>query len=356
MIMREPIRTFHFSAACVIAGFVAVGLAAGAIAPDARAQSNGHQLEVFEPATQPPPDQVELEAQRKQAPPAPGTAAPSAEELVNEISRQRGGREKLEEARKGGRPAHALPSSDRAPPELAQLEQHKPPAPPRNVHPTVQELEQSVARQPGGREKLERARQGGRPDRPAPRSSSKPETWFAWVPQLVANANAQTLAPTTTLVSAPVLTVTPKVDASGRHAGLSASMPHGGGTLRVQLAIWGSIVTAEYPTSGLVHNSGYSISWGDRVVSSASRPYVTLTVHAPADGYYVVNTRANARSGVELRRWVQSGAPLINTFDATGTADRSALVYLLKGTHYFHWVFPGTSWNTIYSASVAPMS
>jgi hypothetical protein len=296
-------------------------------------------LEVFEASTQAPPEVAEMERAAKEAPAAPAKARPSVDELVELIGRQRGGKEELERARKGGKPSHALAASERPPPEVAEQEKQKPPAPPRSARPNRQELEQAIASQPGGREKLERARKGGRPDQAPPRASlaDRAAAWLAWLPPLISPAHA---------AGELSVTLTPKVNSAGSHAGLNASASSARGTLWAFANFYGAIASGYFPSSAKIHGSNVSTSWG----SKSEAPFLQLRLNVPQDGYYIVNTRAYGGSGVQLRRYHAGSFSIVQTFDAQGTTDRPALVYLTQGAHYFYWVFPNVV--HLYSASV----
>lgn len=319
----------------------------------AEAQGNkGHGLEVFEAAQQPPPEHVEMERHRKEAPEAPRAARPSVQELVEQIARQRGGKERLEQARKGGRPEHAIAASQRPPPDAAELEKQKPPAPPRSMRPTRQELEQVISRQDGGRGKLDRARQGGRPDQPPPRTSATQRVaeWFAWLPEVIASAHATTDTTYTSTPSPLSVTVTPTVGTNGAHAGLTARTA-GTPSLYASVFLRNTYMHSGSPTSAMVHAFPFQFNWDGNTQSASVRPFLSLTVGVPRDGYYIISTRASGPAGIQLRRYAGTRAyPVVQTFDAAGTADRPALVYLTKGYHYFYWVSPG--YLIFYSASV----
>jgi len=303
-------------------------------------------LEVFEAAEQAPPEYAELERATQQLPEVPARARPNIDELVAQVARQRGGKERIEQARKGGRPEHAIAASQRPPPDVAEMERQKPPAPPRSNRPTRQELEQVISRQQGGREKLDRARQGGRPDQPPPKTSALERVagWFAWLPDVITSARA---------AGELSVTLTPQVDSNGAHRGLTGSSAAGSDSLYASAFLRGTYVDSGYPRNSAVYGYQSNILWEGDIRSISQRPYVQLTVRVPRDGYYIINTRAYGPAGVQLRRYAypsQPMYPVVQTFAASGTADRPALVYLTKGSHYFSWIFTG--WVQFYSASV----
>lgn len=338
---------FRPSSACrnlLVAGVAALGLTAAASESLAQGRA-GHGLEVLEAARQPPPDVIEIEQATRQMPAPPAHARAEIAELVEQIARQRGGRERLDEARRGGRPAHAMAASRQPPPDVAEFERQKPLAPPSSARPSHKELEQAIGRQAGGREKLERARQGGRPDRAPPRASLRERTgkWIAWLPALVSPAHA---------AGKLSVTLTPRVTGDrGQHDGLSARSSSAADALRADIVLWGSYVSPNTPTSIYGYAGRVTMTWDSATVSRVERPFVRLGVYAPREGFYIINTRAATESGVQLRRWQSgSGYVVMQTFDAEGMADRPALVYLAQGQHYFYWVSP--NWYSFYSASV----
>lgn len=338
---RQPAGSF--TTAALLGALALTSSFTSADAQESEEGNKGRALEVFEAAQQAPPEHAELERAMKGLPAAPARARPGVDELVAQVARQHGGKERLERARKGGRPEHAIKASQRPPPGVTKAEKQTPPAPPRSKRPTRQELEQVISRQPGGREKLDRARKGGRPDRAPPKTSATERLaeWFAWLPDVISSAHA---------AGELSVTLTPQVGSGGAHGGLAARSAAGSDGLYASVVIRGAHVTSGTPRNSYVAGLPYQINWDANTRSETRRPFVRLRVIAPRDGYYIINTRAWSSTGVQLRRYQYPDYPLVQTFDASGTADRPALVYLTKGYHHFYWVSPGYLY--LYSASV----
>ncbi|MEX2148848.1 MAG: hypothetical protein WD793_01420 [Steroidobacteraceae bacterium] len=317
----------------------------GAVAQGPAQPAGSATIPVFQGTPEPPPEQVALDKQLKEIPSPPQRARGSVQELVDQIARQAGGREKLDRARAGGKPEQAIAAADREAPDVVELERQKPPAPPKSARPSRTELEAAIAAQAGGREKLQRARQGGRPDQPPPRASLWQQTthWLAGLPSIIAPAHA---------AGELSLTLTPATNAQGAHGGLSTTQSTPSGTFSGYAVIYGALATNYTPNNTAIHVSAHSRTWDAATTSRIERPYVYLSTRVPTEGYYIVNTRAYAGAGVQLRRYVAnpSGYAVVQTFDASGTVDRPALIYLTAGYHVFYWVFP--SYFAFYSASI----
>ena len=328
------------SAIAVLLGALAIpGAVMQAFAQGSPAQA----IPVFEGSRTPSPEEAALEKQRQEAPATPQRARPSVQELVDQIGRQAGGREKLERAKAGGKPDQVIAAADRAAPEAAELERQKPPAPPKSARPSRKELEEAIGAQAGGREKLERARQGGRPDRAPPQASlsERAATWLASLPSVITPAHA---------AGELSITLTPTTNAQGSHAGLYSSQSTPSGNMSATAYVYGPYVSNWAPNNTFAYAYTWTRNWDGTTTSRNERPYVYLYVYVPKESYYIVNTRASTGAGVQLRRYSAGTYPIVQTFDASGLADRPALVYLTAGGHTFYWVFP--SYFYFYSASV----
>lgn len=339
------------SAGRLVAGSRSVVLFLGALAfagalTQALAQSDvGAAIPVFQGANEPPPDQVALEKEQKAMPSPPQRARGSVQELVDQIARQAGGREKLERARAGGRPDHAIAAPDRQPPDVTELERQKAPAPPKSARPSRKELEDAIATQPGGRDKLQRARQGGRPDQPPSRASLW-ENATNWL------ANMSSIVPPAHAAGELSITLTPATNAQGAHGALYASQSTPNGAFTARAYVYGALAGFYTPNNSYATGAATTRNWDTATTSRVERPFVYVSIGVPKEGYYIVNTRASAGAGVQLRRYSSNpyGYPVLQTFDASGVVDRPALVYLTAGYHTFYWIFPYGF--TFYSASV----
>jgi hypothetical protein len=317
----------------------------GASAQGSAQPAGSATIPVFQGANEPPPDQVALEKQLKEMPSPPQRARGSVQELVDQIARQAGGREKLERARAGGKPEQVISAADRQPPDIAELERQKPPAPPKSARPSRTELEAAIAAQPGGREKLQRARQGGRPDQAPPQASlwQQASHWLASMPSIIAPAHA---------AGELSITLTPATNAQGAHGALYATQSTPNGIFHAYASVYGATVYNYVPNNSYISASTLSVNWDAATTSRTERPFVIFSTRVPKEGYYIVNTRATAGAGVQLRRYNANpyGFPVVQTFDASGTVDRPALLYLTAGYHSFYWIFP--AYVMFYSASI----
>lgn len=294
---------------------VCPGVAPAAEVPD--------ELRQLPASAAPPPEITQLENQIGTAKPAATRA--SKVELAQRIAAQPGGVLQLDNAR-ARRLDKTLASSASLPAEFAATDaaMRLAPTPPRTLRPAKQELEAVIQRQPGGSAKLQRARQPLNPALQKPRISML---------DLFGIGSARAAGNLS-------ITLTPQTNASGNHAALASTSPI------ASAMIVGSVVSPSYPSNAYAFLYSVSYDWGGGLTSSITRPFVGLVFNAPEAGYYIINTRASAGAGVQLRH----RGTTLQTYQDTGLTDRPALVNLSPGYHYFQWIFPGNAF--FYSASI----
>lgn len=323
--------------ALVAVGSGVVGLQV--LAPRATAQqAQDAQAFVELPASDSLPPDLLAMRETKVPPTPPGR--PSVQELEEVIKKQPGGPELLEKVKRGEK-LDTLPATDSLPPDLKSMKQQKaPPASP--GRPTIHELEEVIRQQPGGAERLEKAKQGIRPPK-APRGHSSLEYLRSIFASLnpfqarVANAG-QTLT----------LALKPTVGTNGMHAGLEATSP-----VAARAWVIGATVRSFTPTNTLITGyRNYVFDWGagcslGSLKTVSQNPYVGLGVDIPTYGNYIVSARIAAPWGVHLYHYENGYHRLLTRFNCylrSGVySDLPVVVYLAPGMHYFYWVVEGTT-------------
>jgi len=240
-----------------------------------------------------------------------------------------------------------LPASgDSLPPGMKGMEKEKaPPAP--KERPGMKELEEIIKQQPGGPERLEKAKRGEKPTK-APGQQSRLGKLGASLAEVnpfrvhVANAGA-----TFTLTLKPTLNPT-----TGAHVGMS-NPPTG------YLVSWGAWMDSASPNNTRFVVQPWPTFYIDPVtIVGIQNPLISLGVTVPAAGYYIVSLNGYSAARVRMyhsenARWV-----FLHDFPALSTqANRTCadLLYLQAGQHQFGWVVstgPPTWHFNVYSATV----
>ena len=250
-------------------------------------------------------------------------------ELEEIIKQQPGGPERLEKAKKGVKTGE-LAASDSLPPEMrAMKEQKTPPAP--KDRPSMAELEEIIKQQPGGPERLEKAKKGEKPAKAPGQQSSLGKLGSSLArlnPFRVCVANA---GQTYTQVLQPTVNTS-----TGGHAGLKRPSDW------TMLMVGGANITYDYPNNYSFYIEPRSTTYWDPVTPcSRSNPSVTLQMIVPREGWYVVSLNGYSASRIKLYHSTASGNVLLNDFPSLATAALRrcpTLQYLSAGTHYFNWV------------------
>lgn len=220
-----------------------------------------------------------------------------------------------------------LPASAQPPPEAAELEKlrgKKIPDPPGSA--SVVALVEKIKLQPGGIARLDKARQGVRPDR-------ERQSWLGDGASFLSALNP--LQVQVAYAATPfAVELTPKVDALGAHASLSSSSPD---------------VKAYFQEAwvdGYNTNSSWVFLFRPGAVtdptSTASNPHVWLACSIPTDGWYILNANASGSKTVTLLHWKGTSFAYVQSFTPSALwNDYPSLQYLKAGSHNFYYVFPG---------------
>jgi hypothetical protein len=293
------------------------------------------------PATPTPPPDVQ-EREKVAKPPAHPGKSPEVDELLQKIRLTRADIEK----RKADKAEKQLPATAEEPPNVKERKKvEKPPAPP-GRSPNLDELIEKIKKQPGGAEKLERAKRGGARIPPGGAGGATLESSLERMPGPW--VEGPVLAPLSSAKQQTVLRVT-KTAAYQTVAGLGS------------LQVWDNFPWSTF--HGATWWGGYYryASPNDAIVGSYDvRPWLTLSVNLTNPGWYLINVVAT-RGKASLRKYgTPTGTPpmipIMTQWDNSATANvyewYSHVVNLAAGYHYFAWIPDGGVYFWIPEVSV----
>jgi hypothetical protein len=289
---------------------LAITFVGGLIGPLSLAATLTAQNPEFKPrpaAAQPPPEVAEAERER---PPQAPSRQPTLQELLDQVARQTGGKDKVDRARTGKR-VKLRPAVRTAPPEAMAIEGARPPRDP-GRRSSLNELLDQVRKQPGGAAKVDAALRHGRPN---PQRTGT----MAWSLGLTAD-------PVPLSVTSQAFSL--GLNASNNFRVSSSNYATFNGTR-------GSLPTHLWSYS---KNSNWG-TFGHKV----EKPVAFLKVTVPRDDYYLVNVRAtDAMAQLRIYDPVTRTYPIDTSWDRRGDQgwffDYPAVVELSAGTHYIYWV------------------
>jgi hypothetical protein len=293
------------------------------------------------PATPTPPPGVQ-EREKVAKPPAHPGKSPEVDELLQKIRLTRADIEK----RKADKAEKQLPATAEEPPNVKERKKvEKPPAPP-GRSPNLDELIEKIKKQPGGAEKLERAKRGGARIPPggaggATLESSLERTPGPWVEGPVFGLTSAADQQTTLRVTKPA--AYQNVAGLGELSGYEITSWTAGWP-----GAWGPLYRVAVPNYPITGNLDV-------------RPFLGANVNVTNPGWYLINLFAT-RGKASLRKCcTTSGTPpmfaLMIQWDHSASANYwesyPYLVNLAAGWHYFYWVpdQPG-SWHYVAEVSV----
>jgi hypothetical protein len=321
---------------CLYAAVAAVSLGLSAERVNA-------QEEAPLPATPTPPPDVQ-EREKVGKPPAHPGKSPEMDELLQKLRLTRADIEQ----RKADKAEKQLPATAEEPPDVKERKKNeKPPAPPARS-PDLDELIEKIKKQPGGAERLERAKRGGARIPPGRAGGATLESSPERMPG--PRLDSPVFALLSTAEQQNVLRVT-------RSAPLQSVS--GLGTLEV----WDN-----FPWTSL-----YAGWWGvffrytipnDVIVGSSDvRPFLTVRVNVTNPGWYLINVVAT-KGKASLRKYgPPTGTPpmypLMTQWDNSASANwyewYPHVVNLAAGWHYFYWIPDGGVWFWIPEVSVTKL-
>jgi hypothetical protein len=264
-------------------------------------------------------------AQMKDEKPAPTKARtrPSRDALLQQVAKQPGGQEKVQKAKAKQQGKAVLRSSAKGPPEMAQMKDEKPEPTKARTRPSRDALLQQVAKQPGGQEKIQRANPKG--FKLGPRSDAT-----GWSLPSISSLNpfqaGVAHASSTPLILTP--NAPKKTSPFLGYIGIFGEM---GGYYKADLD-GARLQNYSYPALGM----------------RIQNPFVYLRFNAFKSGWYLINFRTYSYGAkATLKHYTGSGYATVQTWDLRAQrfwVDHPALLYLSAGYHSFYWVVePGTS-------------
>jgi hypothetical protein len=324
-----------------VTGLRCLYAAVAAVALGVSAEYVSAQEEAPLPATPtPPPDVQEREKMAK--PPAHPGKSPEVDELLQKLRLTRADIEQ----RKADKTQRELPASAEEPPDVKERKKvEKAPAPPARS-PDLDELIEKIKKQPGGAEKLERAKRAGAKILPGRAGGAALESSPERMPG--PRVEGPVLGFSSTAEQLPVLKVT-------------RAAPY------QSVAGVGNL----YVTDFAPRNTSTSTTWWGPYYQWASswpitgnfdlKPFVSASVQVESTGWYLINFAAVSGKASLRKAGPTSGTPamypLLAQWDHSASANvwepYPYLVNLAAGYHYFYWV-PDPGWR-LYVSEVSVM-
>jgi hypothetical protein len=289
------------------------------------------------PASDEVPDDIaKLEKDKDKDPKDKDRKRPSKRELLDKVAKQAGGKEKIDKA-KGKKAGDMLEASDRVPDAIEQLEKDKEknPKDKDRKRPSKKELLDRVAKQPGGKEKIEKAEKHGTE---TGMGRDQAGLSFAWLSSLnpfkAEAAKAQ---------GAFALTLTPEVPVTS------------GGAINFYGELSGS--AQAYPNRVKL---SYHYDWtGDGARGLLIvKPTISVSVRVPTTGWYLLNFEFIYGQDAHLAHFSGKGMRSVQTWNQygeTGWSDHPVVLYLAAGWHYFYFVQDRSSNNYFYAFTISDM-
>jgi hypothetical protein len=282
---------------------------------------NAQEEAPLKPSAAPPPDIQEREKMGGKPPEPPGRS-PEVDELLQKVRLTRADVER----KKADKAERELPAANSEPPDVQeQKKAEKAPAPP-GRSPDVGELIDKIKQQPGGAERLEKARKGG-----------------AKIPPGKVGA---------TLESDAIRLAGPRMDGPVYSVPGEEQVP----VLKVTRAIpyqnvagLGTLSVGDFTPSNTNNNSmwGYYYRYATPnhplVGNLDVKPYMYASVNVATPGWYIVNFVAS-RGKASLKRWDSATYtyPSVTQWDNSASPNTYEsypyVVNLAAGQQYFYWI------------------
>jgi hypothetical protein len=266
----------------------------------------------------PPPDVQEREKVGK--PPAPPGRSPEVDELLQKVKLTRADIER----KKADKSERALPAATDEPPDVKEMKKAEKAPPPAGRSPDLGELIDKIRKQPGGKEKLEKAEKAG-----------------AKIPKGAGGATLET-----SLEGMPASGIDGAVFGFDSTVEQLPTLKATRGTPYSTVAGLGSMSVGDFTP----HNTNTSSMWGpyyrwayaNFVFGSIDvKPYMYASVNVTNPGWYIVNFVAS-RGKASLRRYESGGYPVVTQWDNSASANYYEsypfVVNLAAGSHYFYLI------------------
>ncbi|MBN2514867.1 MAG: hypothetical protein JXC33_02415 [Deltaproteobacteria bacterium] len=287
------------------------------------------------PASAKGPPEMDKLKEDKTAPTKERTR-PTREALLQKVTKQQGGQEKVQQAKAKQQGKTVLRASSTEPPETAKMKDTKAAPTQERTRPTRDTLLQQVLKQPGGKDKIQKAKPEGF------KLGAGPETtgWFF--------SSLSHLNPFQAGVA----------HASGTPLILTPYAPTKSSPFYGKIYINGEISGAW--NSGSTYARLYNRYWGSSIGTRIDKPSVYLNISVPTSGWYLINFETFNGAKATLKHWTGSGYATVQTWDERSHyyhTDHPVLLNLSVGSHYFYWIVePGTTQNMyLYRVSVEKM-
>lgn len=284
----------------------------------------------------PPPDVQEREKMAK--PPAPPGRSPEVDELLQKVRLTRADIER----RKADKSERALPATPEEPPDVKEMKKaEKAPSPP-GRSPDLAELLDKIRKQPGGAEKLEKARKGGAKIPPGGAGGATLESSLERMPG--PRMDGPVYGFDSTVVQLPMLKAT---------RGAPYQNVAGLGWLSVgdwtpyntnPSSVWGPYYRYANANNSIVGNLDV-------------KPYMNASVSVTNPGWYIVNFVAS-KGKASLKRYdptVNPPFPAVTQWDNSASANQYEsypfVVNLAAGYHYFYFI-PEGYWTYVSEVSL----
>jgi len=273
-----------------------------------------------------PPEMAKLKGMK--AVPTKARTRPSRNALLQKVTKQKGGQEKVQKAKAKQRGKTVLRASSKEPLEMAKLKGTEAVPTKARTRPSRNALLQKVFKQPGGKEKLQRVRPKGL------KLGAGSDTAGWSLPSL------SSLNPFTAGVAhasdATTLYLTPKY-------------PYKSSPFTGFLFIMGELGGYYNTCSGRARLRNYSHpTLGTRIY----KPLAYVRINAPSSGWYLFNFETYNGAKATLKHYViRSRYVAVQTWDEhshTGWTDHPALINLSAGCHYFYWIVESAYHNNLY--------
>jgi hypothetical protein len=323
-----------------VTGLRCLYAAVAAVALGLSAERVNAQDEVPLAATPTPPPDVQ-EREKAPKPPAHPGKSPEVDELLKKLRLTRADIEQ----RKADKSQKELPAATDEPPDVKEKKKaEKAPAPP-GRSPDLDELLDKIRKQPGGAEKLERARKAGAKIPPGKAGGAA----FEFSPGRMSGPRVEgsvfvgefgTGQQTTLRVTKP----TP-----------SASVPGLGSMWMDSYMVWMSEGPSQWGPIHPYATPNWSVVDGPIDV----KPYLGGGVYLTSPGWYLINFVASGAKA-SLRKWDSRSrtSTIVTQWDNSANPYTYQiypyLVELAAGYHYFYWV-PESGYNFATEVTVAKL-
>lgn len=271
-----------------------------------------------------PPDMVELKDTK--AVPTKSLKQSTREDLLQKVLKQPGGKEKIQRAKAKQQDTTVLRSSSKEPPGIAEVKDTKAVPMKSLKQSTRDELLQKVLKQPGGKEKIQRANPRG--FKPGARSD-------------------------VTGLSLSSLTALNPFQAGIAHASngtmyLSPGSPYRTTPFYAYISTIGELGGYSNTRSGRARLYNYTLS--SQIGTRVYKPSVQLRFNAVSTGWYLINFMTYPYGAkATLKHWNGSTYTTVQIWDERSQhstysyVDHPAMINLSAGYHTFYWIVePGT--------------